>query len=61
MDNDLENDEELFWSIHNILEFVKTSGVENCDCPNCQIITNSISHCQHYVDTYKAERRKHLN
>ena len=61
MDEELENNEELYWSISNLLEFVKTSGVESCDCPHCQVITNSIFHCQHYVDTHKVERKKHLN
>lgn len=54
-------DEELYWSITNLIEFAKTSDVELCDCPNCTVIKNSIYHCQQFCNNYKAERKHLLN
>jgi hypothetical protein len=56
-----EDHEEFYRSICNMIEFVKNSGVESCDCPNCMTMRNSVSWCQHYVDNYKTERKLKLN
>jgi hypothetical protein len=57
----MEEDDELYWSIVNLIDFTKNSGVESCDCDNCTIIRNSLSHCQHFVETYKTKRKMQLN
>ena len=57
----MDENDELYWSIANIIEFVKATGVETCDCDNCQAIRNSLAWCQQYVDNYKSERKMRLN